>query len=58
MLDSELDSVGARLRVSDSMSCARASSITSGSTSVIPLSISAKTAMISLNCVSVKLVVE
>jgi hypothetical protein len=55
---SELDSVGARLRVSDAMLCARASSMTSGSSSVMPFSISAKMAMVSLNCVSVRLAVE
>ena len=51
------ETVGARLRVSVS-EASRASSITAGSSSVIPLRISAKTAIIFLNSASVRHRVE
>jgi hypothetical protein len=52
------ETVGARLRVSESEDAARASSIIAGSSSTIPLRISANTAMMSLNSVSVRHLVE
>lgn len=55
LLVSSDDSVGARLRLSDATLCARASSMIPGSSSVIPLRMSAKTAIMVRNSGSVRL---
>lgn len=54
----EFDCVGARLRVSEYRLCARRSSITSGSSSVIPFKMSANVDMVAWNCASVRQAVE